>query len=153
MKLLIHGLVIGLLIAQAAGARIAPPRPVQGSVTPILDALADMGPHTLGQEDAAYEKSAKLLGELFQVKTSASDEALAVLMNFYVGEALQDDLIHEVTVRGKRMLPLLLKYRKGQVAFAVRKYPESLLLKNDVRNENFENAIESIQAGKIIGED
>ncbi len=87
------------------------------------------------------------------MKTSASDEALAVLMNFYVGEALQDDVIHEVTVRGKRMLPLLRKYRKGPVAFTGRRYPESLLLRKDVRNENFENAVESINAGKIIGED
>jgi hypothetical protein len=39
------------------------------------------------------------------------------------------------------------------VAFTGRKYPESLLLKTDVRNENFENAIESINAGRIIGED
>lgn len=87
------------------------------------------------------------------MKTSASDEALAVLIIFYVGESMQSDLVHQVTIRGKRMLPLLQKYRKGPVAFADRKYPESMLLAKEVRNENFESTIESIKAGKIIGED
>jgi len=57
------------------------------------------------EKQSALEKSEKLIARLFKMKTRASDEALVVLMNFYVGESLQPDLVHEVTVRGKRMLP------------------------------------------------
>ncbi len=93
------------------------------------------------------------MGVLLQTTTKASDEALVVLMNFYVGESLGEDLLHQVTVRGKRMLPLLLKYRNAHVVFSSRTYPSSLLLGPDVRKENFDDAINGVRAGKIIGED
>ena len=85
------------------------------------------------------------------MKTRTSDEALVVLMNFYVGESLQPDLVHQVTLRGKRMLPLLLKYKSASVAFADRKYPRSLLLADDIRQMGFDNAIDSIRTGKVFG--
>ncbi len=63
------------------------------------------------------------------------------------------NVLHRVTVRGKRMLPLLLKYRNAHVIFSQRKYPSSILLAYDVKKEFFENAIESVTAGKVFGED
>jgi hypothetical protein len=74
-------------------------------------------------------------------------------MNFYVGESPGEDVLHQVTVRGKRMLPLLLKYRNVHVIFSGRKYPSSLLLAPEVKKENFDDAIKSVRAGKVIGED
>ncbi len=94
-----------------------------------------------------------MVGALFQTKTKTADEALVVLMNFYIGESLGDDLLHQITARGKRMLRLLLKYRDAHVIFPERKYPPSLLLAPDVKKENFDEAIKSVTAGKIVGED
>jgi len=51
------------------------------------------------------------------------------------------------------MLPLLLKYRNARVAFTGKNYPASLLLADDVRKEGFEDAIASVKAGRIVGED
>ena len=96
---------------------------------------------------------AKLTGGLFHEKTKSSDEALVVLMNFYIGESSDRDLLHQVTVRGKRMLPLLMKYRNSSVTFSKKEYPSSLLLAADVRKQNFDEVINSVKAGKIIGED
>jgi hypothetical protein len=66
---------------------------------------------------------------------------------------MQPDLVHEVTVRGKRMLPLLLKYSTASVTFSDRKYPPSMLLADDVRKKNFQVAIEAVRAGRVVGED
>jgi hypothetical protein len=85
-------------------------------------------------------------------KTKASDEALIVLMNFYLGEATSEDVLHHVTVRGKRMLPLLLKYRDARLIFPKKDYA-SILLPADVRREDFDSAIKSIEARKTLGED
>jgi hypothetical protein len=63
---------------------LVPPTRVQELVKPILDALADTNSSTSANQTVAFETGAKLLGELFVIKTSAFDEALAVLMTFYV---------------------------------------------------------------------
>src|SRR5260370_37588833 len=63
------------------------------------------------------------------------------------------NVLHRVTVRGKRMLPLLLKYRNAHVIFSQRKYPSSILLAYDVKMEFFENAIVSVTPGKVFDED
>jgi hypothetical protein len=152
MKILIFAVILVLHAANAAAA-IAPPKDVQALLRPILDLRAEAESSRGGHQQGAFEQSAKLIAQLFQTKTRASDEALAVLMNFYVGESLPPDLVHQVTLRGKRMLPMLLKYRKAHVVFTRRKYPASLLLADDVREKNFNDAIESVRAGKVVGED
>ena len=152
LKILVFTMALTLQAANAA-AELVPPRDVQELVKPILDLCAEATTSQSERQNAAVWQTGKLLGVLFQMKTKASDEALVVLMNFYVGESLGEDLLHQVTVRGKRMLPLLLKYRGAHVIFSSRTYPSSLLLAPDVRKENFDGAINSVRAGKIIGED
>lgn len=132
---------------------VVAPMDVQEKVRPILD-LCQQAETAQGEaQNAAFFEAAKLTGELFQAKTKSSDEALVVLMNFYIGEATGEDLLHQVTIRGKRMLPLLMKYRDARVMFPKREYPSSMLLSPDVKRENFDNVIKSVRAGKIIGED
>jgi hypothetical protein len=60
--------------------------------------------------------------------------------------------VHQVTVRGKRMLPLLLKYHNSSIIFSQKNYPSSLLLAADVKKQNFDEVIKSVRAGKVIGE-
>jgi hypothetical protein len=152
LKILILTIALTLQAATVA-AEIVPPRDVQELVKPILDLCADAKASQGERQNAAVWQTGKLMGALFQMRTKASDEALVVLMNFYVGEASGEDLLHQVTVRGKRMLPVLLKYRNAHVVFSKRTYPSSLLLASDVRKENFDDAINNVRAGKIIGED
>jgi hypothetical protein len=142
-----------MLQMTSVATAIVPPRDVQELVRPVLDLCAGAEASQGERQNAQVFQYGKLLGALFQMKTKASDEALVVLMNFYVGESFGEDLLHQVTVRGKRMLPLLLKYRNAHVFFSERKYPSSLLLVHDVREENFSNAINSVRAGKVFGED
>lgn len=152
LKTLIFTIALTVTLrAASVAAEIIPPSDVQDLVKPILDLCTEA---SQGEpQNAAFWKAAKLIGSLRQMRTRASDEAMVVLMNFYVGESTGTDLLHQVTVRGKRMLPLLLKYRNAHVVFSSRTYPSSLLLAPDVRKENFGDAINSVRAGRIIGED
>ncbi len=152
MKSLIFAIALMFQMVSVATA-IVPPRDVQELVKPVLDLCVEAEASQGERQNVQVFQYGKLLGALFQIKTKASDEALVVLMNFYVGESLGEDLLHQVTVRGKRMLPLLLKYRNAHVSFSERKYPSSLLLTREVREEDFSNAINSVRAGKVFGED
>jgi hypothetical protein len=139
-----------LLQSPNTSASIPLPNGVETLLEPILDLRAQAESSAGEKRQAAFEKSEKLVAGLFQVKTKNSDEALVVLMNFYVGESLQADLVHEVTLRGKRMLPLLLKYRKESVTFTDRKYTQSMLLADDIRQRDFDNAIDSVKRGRVF---
>ena len=152
LKVLVLTIALMLRAANVA-AEIVPPRDVQEMVKPILDLCAEAGASQGERRNTAVWQTGKLMGVLFQMRTKASDESLVILMNYYVGESLGEDLLHQVTVRGKRMLPLLLKYRTAHVVFSSREYQSSLLLAPDVRKERFDDAINSVKTGKIIGED
>jgi hypothetical protein len=152
MKCLVLAIAMTLQMTTVTTA-IVPPRDVQELVTPILDIRAEAKASQGERQNAAFWQAAVLIGKLTDLKTHSSDEALVVLMNFYVGESPGEDVLHQVTVRGKRMLPLLLKYRNVHVIFSGRKYPSSLLLAPEVKKENFDDAIKSVRAGKVIGED
>jgi len=152
MASLILAIALALQI-NTVPATLAPPPEVQAKVKPILD-LCEKAQATQGerQNEALYQAE-KLIGGLFEDKTKPSDEALVVLMDFYIGESTGGDLLHQITVRGKRMLPLLIKYRDVRVVFPEKEYPSSILLTPDVRRENFDDAIKSVRTGKILGED
>jgi hypothetical protein len=152
MKPLILAIALSLQMANAAAPTV-PPIAVQEILKPILDLCAE-GEASPGEpQNAAFYRAAKLTGALFTSKSKTADEALVVLMIFYIGESTGGDLLHQVTTRGRRMLPLLLKYRTANVAFSGRTYPSSIFLPADVRNEDFEKAIKSVRTGKVLGED
>jgi hypothetical protein len=62
-------------------------------------------------------------GNLTQKKGTAADEALVVLMCFYMGESREET--DAVIARGKRMLPLLKKYQDKNPKIPSRTYPDS----------------------------
>jgi|HubBroStandDraft_5_1064220.scaffolds.fasta_scaffold80943_2 hypothetical protein len=146
-------LAISLMLqTTTATAAIVPPLDVQEKVTPILDLCAVATTSQGERQNVASWQAAKLIAKLADIKTNSSDEALVVLMSFYIGEATGEDLLHQVTVRGKRMLPLLLKYHNSSIIFSQKNYPSSLLLAADVKKQNFDEVIKSVRAGKVIGE-
>jgi hypothetical protein len=148
---LVIALTLGLHTA-ATAATVVPPSDVQEKVRPILDLCRQAKATHSGRQNTMFLETERLTGKLFQDKAKSSDEALVVLLNFYVGEATGQDVLHHITVRGKRMLPLLLKYRDAHVILPKGNYA-SILLPADVRKEGFDDAIKSIKAGKTLGED
>jgi len=141
-----------VLQVASAAATVVPPLDVQKKVRPILD-LCRQAASTQGKgQDAAFFEAARLVGKLSKEKTKSSDEALVVLMSFYIGESTGEDLLRSITIRGRRMLPLLLRYRDARVFLPEKDYA-SIRLPAEVRKDNFDNAIKSINARRRISED
>jgi hypothetical protein len=107
-------------------------------VRPILDEVQK------GAEPDETRLSNFLYG-LIQKKGSAADEALVVLMCFYVGESQEES--DAVIARGKRMLQLLDKYQSRNPEVPGRTYPASMLRGISSKDEAFEGAIKSIHHG------
>ena len=87
----------------------------------------------------------ELLGHLSEDRSPLADEALVVLFSYYLGESNGEDLVHEVTVRGRRMLPFLTKYRHHAVQIPGHLYSASMRLPPKVRDSFFQEAISTIE--------
>ena len=61
--------------------------------------------------------------------------------------------MHDLTKRGKRILPYLHRYRDQPVAFRGRRYLDSLRISESDRKEFFDTVIESVEKGEVIGVD
>ena len=130
-------------------------------VTPILDPVAKAytrcGPQPAHGDkcglNQAYENAVYAVNRLFGNKSRASTHALVVLMSFYLGEATADDIVHNVTKRGKAAVPYLLKYQDHPPVVPNRRYPDAIRSPEEVRKEDFKTALEFIKAGKVSGVD
>lgn len=144
---------------QAAGrtqeAQVEVPPPVARRVQPILDAMVAVRKAQATGSGASPEwhKVESLVARLVDDKTPAGNEALVVLIQFYIGEATGEDLLHEVTKRGRSMIPYLRKYMRGPARMPGRDYPASIRANRQTSMGFMETAIESIRAGKIMFED
>jgi hypothetical protein len=120
-------------------------------VEPILDTLTESGRCSI--RDESFKEADRLLGSVLQLQTGASDEALVILLHFYIGESSSEDVLHEITTRGRRMLPCLRRYYKRAPVFANRSYPPCLALKSRPRMHVFNEAMRAIRSNTVIGED
>jgi len=102
------------------------------------------------RDTARWKKVEELVAGLIKNKSSSADEAVVVLLQYYVGESEGPDLITNVTTRGRRVLPYLLKYRDNIPSIPGRSYPASMLTDQDIRQEEFDEAIRAVKSGKIL---
>lgn len=127
---------------------------VASLVKPILDAqqkflgtcgdAADSSNCTAG-DPSQEERLGELLYQLTQKKGPSADEALVVLMSFYVGESQEET--DAVIARGRRMLKYLNKYRYVTPSVPGRVYPRSMLKDRSVKADDFRGAIKAIRKG------
>ena len=104
-----------------------------------------------GERDVArWDKVEKLVAQLIDNQSPPADEAVVVLLHYYVGESEAPDLITSVTARGKRMLPLLLAYRDTIPLIPGRNYPASMLTEDEIRRTEFDRAIRAVKTGRIL---
>ena len=83
------------------------------------------------------------IGNLISRKTADTDEALVVLLCYYVGES--GEHTDEIINRGRQMLPYLKKYKSRTPVIPNRTYSTSLLASRDVKKDNFIGAIDAIK--------
>ena len=117
---------------------VAVPAQAAALLRPILDEM---------QKGTEHDESrlGNLLYGLTQKKGRAADEALVVLMCFYVGESQEET--DAVIARGKRMLPLLKKYQDKNPNISGRTYPDSMLRGISSKDDAFKGAVKAIEHG------
>jgi hypothetical protein len=137
----------------AATRRLVVPEPVASLVRPLLDMQQKLvgacgQPGTPSQcvvEEPDEGELGRLLYVLTKQQGSAADEALVVLMCFYMGESGEE--FDAVADRGRRMLKYLEKYRSVAPRIPRRAYPDSMLREKSVKEENFAGALKAIRSG------
>jgi hypothetical protein len=149
-------LVVVALVVGASASPQPPPlsRPAAALVRPILSArvaahaaefdadgrFRGESPHTGVFEDR--------FGRLLANYGRAADEALAVLMWFYLGEGPDNELACAVRKRGARMIPHLQRFLEAAPATGLEPIPSAIAIgKNQGRS-----ALASIKAGEDPGQ-
>ena len=87
----------------------------------------------------------RLIMDLVSNSTKESDEALAVLMCFYIGESQEeaDALIR----RGRRVSKFLSIYRTRTPIIPNRTYPERMFLDSKTRRQRMDGVLRAIRKG------
>ena len=104
-----------------------------------------------GSEGAVESTEADLdraLETLFHREGAAVDEALVVLMNFYIGESRGTDLWENVVDRGSRMMPLLKKYKTHSKTLPSVRCKTRIRLTSDSATEALDSAMSAIAGAK-----
>ena len=97
------------------------------------------------QQQQREQKLNRLLKQLTRRKGLEADEALAVLMCFYLGDSQEET--DAVINRGRRMLKYLGKYRFAVPVLPGRAYSASMLKKSSAKADDFAGAIKAIRKG------
>jgi hypothetical protein len=117
---------------------VAVPESVGLLVRPILDEKQKGSLHDEHKLNA-------LMYRLTQTSGQAADEALVVLMCFDTGESQEE--ADAVVSRGKKMLPVLQKYRNSTPAISERSYGSSMLKAQVNKAEIFDGVVKAINQG------
>lgn len=132
---------------QPGGATaIEPSEEAEKLIDPILEAALAVRQH---DSEATEFELGRRFKKVLDDQSSTGDEALVVLLNFYIGEANGGDLLHQVTLRGRRLMPLLIKYKTAAVTLKMASRVDSLRLPPRVRQQNFTTAMDFIGKGRV----
>jgi hypothetical protein len=119
-----------------------------------VDAILELSARCIVDEDRVHRDElettvARLLGD----PSDAADRALARLLHYYIGESNGEDLLHVITVRGKRMLPLLEAEKRSRPCRVSERYPAMILVALTIDEDDYDTAIRFIQKGEVWGGD
>jgi hypothetical protein len=99
---------------------ITPPQSVSALVAPVLNAYEAVA---LKDKETTEVPLHQALQKVLETRTGYGDEALAILLGYYVGEASAEDVSCELVSRGRYVLFYIDKYAKAESSIAgVRSY-------------------------------
>jgi len=117
--------------------------PAWALATPVLK-LACASRVTEGAVGSTEADLDRALDALFHRGDATADEALVILMNFYIGESRGTDLWENVVDRGPRMIPLLKKYKTRVNSLPSVKCKTRIRLTSESATEALDSAISAI---------
>lgn len=94
---------------------------------------------------SAWDEADSLLETLSRDNSSASDEASAALLCYYLGEHTVEEMLENVVRRGPRELPYLIKYRR-RAPVLLRVDLDLSLLDSHTRHLVLDEAIAALRA-------
>jgi len=93
--------------------------------------VVDAGVEALGGPDdggPSWQELEKRLEKLYSNPSKEADEAIVILMSFYLGEHNGEELYENLLSRGPRMIPLLEHYLPDEPASLLGQYPKRVRL-------------------------
>lgn len=126
----------------------APPK-WEALVRPVLEARCEAVKSEKDLPSAEYDRKVnEEAAKVAKDRTEAGDEAVVVLMDYWLGEGAGLGLSVEITERGKRLLPLLKKYGKEPPPLpSPCKYATQ---DEDVRQAIFKQLTEMVEKGEKL---
>jgi hypothetical protein len=112
MRVFTLTLILGLAASPVFGAEVLPPKRVRALVRPVFAAYSRV---LRAETEETANGLENTLAHVFKDKSSVGDEALAVLLGFYLGEHSGEDISCELVSRGSRVLKKLEKYRSATI--------------------------------------
>jgi len=92
----------------------------------------------------------KLVGRLIHDHSRSADLSVVILLHYSVGASEGEDLLHSVTMRGKKVLRYLESYQNVVPKIPGRNYPDSMLNDSEDRRATFEEAILAIKSHRTL---
>jgi hypothetical protein len=125
--------------------------PIQVRVEAILDLRARW---IVDERDPARENEFETaLYRLLTDPSDIADKTLARLLHYYLGESNDEDVLHRITLRGRRMLPLLGAEKRNRPSQIREDYPPMILVPLAVDQDDYDTAIRYIRNGEVWGVD
>jgi hypothetical protein len=150
LMLLIYAALHFPLPVLAENTAIVVPEASAKLARPILDLqkawLECSGHHNVASCDFAAQterqsRMSRLLYDLSRNETTPADQALAVLTCFQIGESQEE--ADAIIARGRRMIPLVERYRKASPVLLDRDYPSSMARKD--KQQHFKGLTDAIE--------
>lgn len=120
----------------------------------IDEAMTVLTPRLESKSDPNFHPSAHVLeNELYRFRnreSGLSEPVLCLLLNFYLGEANDEDVLYETTNCGGPCLGLVKQYLENPPC--VPASVEPVMHAEEIRKQLLQMAIEAIQRGETIGD-
>lgn len=121
--------------------------PERNAPTALAAHIIDAAPRALDTDD--WNDLDTRLGALYNNPSKEADEAVVILMSFYLGEHNGEELYENLIGRGPRMIPLLERYLRQEPASLLAQYPARVRLERATTTGFLQEALRTLrfQAG------
>lgn len=137
-------LVLSMVISACNPSWAVPNSPIQVA-THVLEARPLEGKQRNAND---FQQVERRLENLYANSSPQADEAVVILMSFYLGESNGEELYENLLSRGPRMIPIIERYLQEPPSL-VRHYPKTIVLERTTTELLLKESLEilKVQAG------
>jgi hypothetical protein len=110
--------------------------------------VLDIASEALLKDDGGprWDELDRRLDALFANNTKEADEAVVILVSFYLGEHECEEVDENLVSRGPRMIPLLERYRHEEPSSLLHEYPRRVKLERETSVGHLEEDLKILQS-------